>query len=43
MNVLVKDGTTRFCVDYRKVNDVNKKDAYLLPDIDVTPLYLERR
>ena len=29
-----KDGTKRFCIDYRKLNDVTKKDAYLLPRID---------
>lgn len=28
-----KDGTTRFCIDYRKLN-VTKHDAYLLPRID---------
>ena len=29
-----KDGSTRFCVDYRKVNEVTYKDAYLLPRVD---------
>ena len=29
-----KDGTTRFCVDYRKLDDVTRKDSYPLPRID---------
>jgi hypothetical protein len=31
---LKKDGTIRFCVDYRKVNDVTIKDAYPLPRVE---------
>ena len=31
-----KDGTTRFCVDYRKVNYVTHKDSYPLPRVDDT-------
>ena len=31
-----KDSTIRFCVDFRKVNDVTIKDAHPLPRIDAT-------
>ncbi len=34
MLVPKKDDTTRLCVDYRKLNEVIRKDSYPLPRID---------
>ena len=31
-----KDGSTRFCIDYRKLNDITVKDAMPLPHIEET-------
>jgi hypothetical protein len=31
-----KDGELRFCVNYRKLNDVTKKDCFPLPRINDT-------
>ena len=32
--VAKKGGKIRFCIDYRKLNKVTKKDAYPLPRMD---------
>ncbi|CAB5185100.1 unnamed protein product [Rhizophagus irregularis] len=34
VTLVKKEGKYRFCIDYRKLNDVTKSDAYPLPRID---------
>ena len=29
-----KDGSVRFCVDYRKLNSITRKDVFPLPRVD---------
>ena len=34
--VCEKDGSLRFCIDYRKLNIISRKDSYPLPRIDTS-------
>uniref|UniRef100_A0A1X7TT34 Reverse transcriptase domain-containing protein n=1 Tax=Amphimedon queenslandica TaxID=400682 RepID=A0A1X7TT34_AMPQE len=34
--VQIKDGSLQFCVDYCRINEVTREDAYHLPRIDET-------
>ena len=38
--VTKKDGSTWFCVDYRRANDLTVKDAYSIPRVDECLDYL---
>ena len=31
LSIPKKDGKLRFCIDYRKLNEITKKDSYLIP------------
>lgn len=40
--VTKENGSTRFCVDYHKINDVTVKDAYLYLALMVIPEFIVR-